>query len=197
MPAEAGFSFTTSTGQKVTARRLNEGDIDLLIDLFDHLSAESRYHRFHRSLAHPSLEQVRQGAEQLLHVDGVAWIAFSEVDGAAAPVAVARYVCLTQDQAEPALTVRDDFQGQGIGRVLFARLIAAAQKENIHQFVATVQSSNQAAVQLVKNAGLPTTQTVSDGQIVLTIALSEEDVGARPHNGHSASAIRHLPPVTA
>lgn len=197
MPAEAGFSFTTNTGHKINARRLDEGDIDLMIDLFDHLSAESRYHRFHRSLAHPSLEQVRQGAEQLLHVDGVAWIAFAEVDGAAAPIAVARYVRLTQDQAEPALTVRDEFQGQGIGRVLFARLIAAAQKENIRQFVATVQSSNQAAVRLVKNAGLPTTQTVSDGQIILTIALSGDEVGVRSHNGHSAQTIRHLPPVTA
>jgi len=197
MPAEAGFSFTTSTGHKINARRLNEDDIDYLIDLFDHLSTESRYHRFHRSLAHPSLEQVRQGAEQLLHVDGVAWIAFAEVDGAAAPVAVARYVRLTQDQAEPALTVRDEFQGQGIGRVLFARLIAAARKENIRQFVASVQSSNQAAVRLVKNAGLLTAQTVSDGQIVLTIELSGDEAGARPHNGHSTQAIRHLPPVTA
>ena len=197
MPAEAGFSFTTHGDHLINARKLNENDIDNLIDLFDHLSVESRYHRFHRPLAHPSLEQVRQGAEQLLHVDGVAWIAFAEVDGAAAPVAVARYVRLSQDQAEPALTVRDDFQGQGIGRVLFARLIAAAQKENIRQFVATVQSDNQAAVRLVKHAGLPTTQTVSDGQIVLTIELMGEGAGTRPHNGHSAQAIRHLTPVTA
>jgi GNAT superfamily N-acetyltransferase len=138
-----------------------------------------------------------KGAEQLLHVDGVAWIAFAEVDGAAAPVAVARYVRLSQDQAEPALTVRDDFQGQGIGRVLFARLIAAAQKENIRQFVATVQSDNQAAVRLVKHTGLPTTQTVSEGQIVLTIELGGEGAGARPHNGDSAPAVRHQPPVTA
>lgn len=168
-----------------------------MIDLFDHLSAESRYHRLHRPLAHPSLEQVRQGAEQLLHVDGVAWIAFAEVDGAAAPVAVARYVRLSVDQAEPALTVRDDFQGQGIGQVLFARLIAAAQKEHIHQLVATVQSNNQAAVRLVKHAGLPTTQTVSDGQIVLTIELSEEGIGARPQKSHPTHTIRHLPVVAA
>lgn len=175
MPAQAGFTLTTKQGSTVKIRLLQQDDTEYLIDLFDHLSAESRYHRFHRPLEHPSLEQVRQGAEQLAQIGpemGFALLGFAEVAGAAAPIAVARYVRLNECQAEPALTIRDDFQGQSIGRQLFARLIAVAQTDGIRQFVATVQPSNHAAVRLVQNAGYPYTQEVSDGQITLIVELT-------------------------
>ncbi len=198
MPAQARFTLTTNQSNIINVRLLQENDTEHLIDLFDHLSAESRYNRFHRPLEHPSLEQVRQGAEQLAHIGpemGLALIGFAEVEGAAAPVTVARYVRLNDTQAEPALTVRDDFQGQGIGRQLFERLIAAARHEQIEQFIATVQPSNHAAVRLVQNAGLPYTQTIADGQIVLTIELNPA-AAISPHNG-KVTPIRHPQPVAA
>lgn len=178
MPARAGFSFTTAQGVPVQVRLMQDDDTDHLINLFDHLGAESRYNRFHQPLNHPSEERVRQGAEQLARVEpgqGVAWIAFTERDGAVAPIAVARYNRLNETQAEPALTVRDEFQGQGIGRTLFNHLIAAATREYIRQFIATIQPGNQAAIRLVQNAGFPYTQTVEDGQMILTMNLDERD----------------------
>lgn len=185
MPAQAGFTLTTKQGNTIKVRLLQQDDTEHLIDLFEHLSAESRYHRFHRPLEHPSLEQVRHGAEQLAQIGpemGFALIGFTEeIDGAAAPVVVARYVRLNEHQAEPALTVRDDFQGQGIGRQLFARLIAAAQTDGICQFIATVQPSNHAAVRLVQNAGYPYIQEVSDGQIILTVELTPSPQKLTPY----------------
>lgn len=174
MPAEAPYHFVTPQGREICVRLMQEEDTHHLIDLFEHLSPQSRYRRFHRWLEHPDPERVRQGAEQLAHIpagQGMALLGFAWVDHAAAPVAVARYVRLSETVAEPALTIRDDFQGQGIGTFLFQELIVAAQAEQIHQFVATIQASNQGALHLVKQAGLPYTQTVDEGQIVVTIAL--------------------------
>jgi GNAT superfamily N-acetyltransferase len=174
MPAPAQYRFVTSQGQEICIRSMKEDDTDHLIDLFAHLSARSRYQRFHRWLDHPEPERIRQGAEQLTHIpagQGLALLGFALVAGAAAPVAVARYVRLSDTVAEPALTIRDDFQGQGLGTYLFGILIAAAQAEHLHQFAATIQPSNQGALRLIKQAGLPTSQTVDDGQIVVTIDL--------------------------
>ena len=176
MPARAGFSFSTAQGVTIQVRLLQDDDTNHLINLFEHLGAESRYNRFHQPLNHPSEERVRQGAEQLARVEpeqGVAWIAFAELDGAAAPIAVARYSRLNDEQAEPALTVRDEFQGQGIGRTLFNHLIAAATRDHIRQFIATIQPGNQAAIRLVQNAGFPYTQTVEEGQVIVTMDLGE------------------------
>ena len=174
MPAQAPYHFVTHQGQEICIRLMQEEDTPHLIDLFDHLSPESRYRRFHRWLENPDPERVRQGAEQLAHIpagQGMALLGFAWIDNAAAPVAVARYVRLSETVAEPALTIRDDFQGQGIGSFLFQQLIAAAQAEQMQQFVATIQPSNQGALHLVKHAGLPFTQTVDEGQIVVTIDL--------------------------
>ena len=174
MPVPARFRFVTHQGVEVCIRTLDEEDTNHLIDLFAHLSARSRYQRFNRPLEHPEPERVRQGAEQLAHIpdgQGLALLAFALVDGAAAPVAVARYVRLSDTVAEPALTIRDDFQGQGLGTFLFQKLIAAAQAEQIQQFMANIQASNQPALRLIKQSGLPTSQTVDEGQIVVTIEL--------------------------
>ena len=63
------YRFTTQQGLEVRVYRLHADDSELLIDLFDHLSAQSRYLRFNEYLEHPDSEYVHQEAQALARVD--------------------------------------------------------------------------------------------------------------------------------
>ena len=96
-----------------------------LVDLFEHLSTNSRYMQFNQYLASVDPELVRREAEHIALVDparGLGVLAFADLpDQPHAPVAAARYI-RTDDpqQAEVSVSVRDDLQHQGIGAEIAA-----------------------------------------------------------------------------
>ena len=65
-------------------------------------------------------------------------------------IAVGRYVRLAEDPetAEVAITVADDWQGRGIGRLMGSLLAGAAAENGIRRFQATMLSDNEASHRL-------------------------------------------------
>lgn len=133
-------------GSKVTLRPIGPADKELLLDGFAHLSAESRLRRFLGPKAALSAAEL----SYLTECDGYDHFAIGAVqkrDDGLHGVGVARIIRLPEqpDTAEAAITVVDEVQGQGLGRVLGDRLVSAARERGIHRFRVTLLADNERA----------------------------------------------------
>ncbi|MCO5187542.1 MAG: GNAT family N-acetyltransferase [Anaerolineae bacterium] len=161
--------FTLHNGKTVTIRRLEPTDAPHLIDVFDHLSADSRYHRFNVVLDHPDPAYVRQQAEMIAQsvVNGRGFLAFDGPD----PVGGARYVRVDDDSAEIALSFRDDYQAQGLGTHLLRKLVQTAREDGYTYLIGIAQDGNKGLWALLDKIDEPFTRTPDHGFSSFTITL--------------------------
>ena len=139
-------------GTRVVLRHIRPEDADELRHAFERLSPESRYRRFFGGVAMLS----DAALQYLTHVDGrdhVALVATGESpDLKSEPgLGVARFVRLhdAPTVAEAAVTVVDDAQRRGLGRLLATTLAVAARERGIHTFRADVLADNEPMVTLM------------------------------------------------
>jgi hypothetical protein len=104
---------------------------------------------------------------------------------------VARFVRLAEPEvAESAVVVTDRAQGQGLGRLLFQRLVAAAVERGIHRFRAEVLANNEAMRTLILEStpeGSPHMQVQGEVMIV------EWPLPETPPDQGADAAPRHSP----
>jgi acetyltransferase len=167
-------SFETKKGIIVWVRPLLPQDAPYLVDLFEHMSADSRYSRFHQSLQNIDPERVWAEAENIAHIEPqVGFIAFADLpDQPDAPIGVARCVCLGDGRAETAVSVRDDMQNQGIAFHLMLTLAEEAKKQGIEKLVATAQSSNKPILRVLNRMPYPHTGKTSGAETELEMDLT-------------------------
>jgi RimJ/RimL family protein N-acetyltransferase/nucleotide-binding universal stress UspA family protein len=154
----------------ITIRPITPDDRDALRAGFERLSPESRYRRFFvpmQELSDRDLDYLTQ----VDHRDHEALVAVDPRSGEL--VGVARFVRTSGDEAEPAIVVADDWQGQGIGTRIMDRLVARAREEGIHRFRAPVLANNEDALRLLTRLG-PTERTVAGSEVELGISLEPE-----------------------
>lgn len=177
-PAIAWYVFQTRDGLEVRVRSELPGDADELMDLFDHLSPNSRYLRFSKSMQNPDPQRVEQEAERLANLrppKDVAWLAFADLPGQPnTPVGGARYTRLDGDTAELAIEVRDDFHRRGIGAGLLKYLTEQARLDGIHQLVATFRTENRAVWELLKHSPYPVHREIHGPEVDAVIDLVAE-----------------------
>lgn len=134
-------------GRTIWFRPLLPDDAPFLVEIFEQMSFQSRYSRFNQSLDEPDIERVWHEAEQIAQavaVNSRGVIAFVDTPGRHdVPVGAARYVRIAADVAELAVSVRDDYQRQGIGRRLVELLIEQARRDGIRRLTALVQNDNK------------------------------------------------------
>ena len=161
--------FRTKTGQEVRIRPLQSSDAPYLIDIFDHMSSVSRYHRFHQPMDNPSQERVRRVAEQVVTADSslnFGMIAFADLpEKPDMPIGVARYASVDGVEYEAAMSVRDDMQNMGVGTQLMQLLCEAACARGITKLVGVVQTENKPALQVLENLSFPN-QRWSEGETI-------------------------------
>jgi GNAT superfamily N-acetyltransferase len=135
-------------GTAVRLRLLRPDDREKLLTAFEQLSAESRYTRFFTAM--PRLPDAT--LTRLLDTDGVNRLAIvAESDDRSTGYGIARFIRLDDapDTAEAAVVVVDEMQRRGLGKLLLARLAAAARERGITHFRAEVLRTNQAMMALV------------------------------------------------
>ena len=139
------LKFKAKSG-KVVARPLTPFDAPFLVDIFEHMSPESRYRRFQQSLENPNPRQVWEEAEKIAQMDedeqgGL--IAFRQRPWRPdVPVAAARYVVIEATSAEIAISVIDEMQGQGVGSWLLGLTVELARNRGIQKLVGTAINDN-------------------------------------------------------
>lgn len=163
-------------GHPVEIRALTPDDREALADGFARLSDESRYRRFFAPM--PRLpSRMLDYLVDIDHHDHEAIVAVDPVDGQG--LGVARFIREPDgNRAELAITIRDDAQGRGIGRLLLDALADRAREEGLHTLTASVLADNPAAVHVISALGQ--TARRYEGQVVeLEIALPDAP-GAGP-----------------
>jgi RimJ/RimL family protein N-acetyltransferase len=170
------------SGETVASRLIRPDDADLLVDFAHSLSPESRRRRFHQSVENLSEKMIRERAGYLADVDnetqGGAVLALAEDEnGREQIVGVARLGRLPgkahDPQAEAAIVVRDDYQGQGIGTELLRRLVLLARQMQVKEMVAYFEGENARAIRLFRALDLPTKIEIEQGETTLLIEMPE------------------------
>ena len=179
------YSFETKSGHEVRIRPIEPNDTPLLVDIFEHMSPESRYRRFLQTLDHISDTMIWREAERITHHDpetSQGLIAFMDMgDDIDVPIAAGRYVRFPQDHlvAETAVSVRDDLQGQGLGTYLLQLVAEEAREAGVIQLVATIQNENKAIWGALKHLPYPinkkTEGSFTDVYVDLTRRLAEHE----------------------
>jgi GNAT superfamily N-acetyltransferase len=140
-------------GRRILFRPITPDDKELLRVGVERLSPESRYRRFFSPIAHLSDDQLAYLTE-IDYVDHFAWIGILP-DAGGEGVAVGRWVRDPDHpaSAEAAVTVADDFQGQGIGAALLVLLARSAIERGIERFTLEVLGENEPMLTLMEHVG--------------------------------------------
>ena len=130
----------------VTTRPVRPDDAPLFCRLWDRLSPETVYRRFHAPLLRPPAE-----AHRLVEVDHDLREALVAVIGGEV-VGVARYDRSPADPgtADVAVVVEDAWQGVGVGRQLLGELTELAARRGVRSLTADVQADNDRMVGLLR-----------------------------------------------
>lgn len=172
-------SFTTYNGTPIRCRLIQPDDAEILIDLFTHLSPESRRRRFNSSLGNVQPDRIFQEAHRLTAVDnrtiGGAVLAFADTAQGTELIAVARLARMphTPDSpdAEAALVVRDDFQRQGIATRLMSLLALLARRMDVQRLTASIQADNEALFALLRRLHLPLERHTAHGETTISLLV--------------------------
>ncbi len=174
--------FTARNGKKLTIRFLHAGDAPLLVEMFHLLSPETRRRRFHTGVENVSDEVIRQRSAELADVDNksvtgalVAVYKDDKGEHIVGSVRLARDPATPESpEAEAAVVVRDDFQGQGVGTELMRRLVLLAKQMRVKTIVAIFQPDNEDAMRIFREVNLPYVTTVDHGETSMKIEVPSE-----------------------
>jgi GNAT superfamily N-acetyltransferase len=159
---------TLRDGTRVRLRTIRPTDKDRLVAGLARLSRQSRYLRFFTDKERLTEPELRY----LTELDGERHFAIGasriEADGGEGEgLGIGRFVALAAEPtvAEPALAVVDDVQGQGLGRLLLLRLVAAASERGIEAFRCDFLAVNRGVQHLLEEVS-PDVRFRSDGPVV-------------------------------
>jgi acetyltransferase len=160
---QQSLKFETKRGRQVMARPLISTDAPYLVNIFENMSAESRYRRFQQSLENPSPKLIWTEAENIAQKDTTkqgGFIAFCQRPlHNDIPVASARYILIDENSAEIAMSVIDEMQGQGVGNWLLQLTVSQAQQQGLKTLVGTALNDNDAVWHLLDNLPYPYKRT--------------------------------------
>lgn len=163
---EQFITFYSLAGHLLRVRPLRSEDAPQLVAIFENMSPESRFRRFHQTMDNVSPARVREEAMNIVQADSERnWglIAFTD-DGRQqnVPIGAVRLVRSGAHEAEVAISVRDDFHNLGIGSQLMLMLATGAREMGILRLVADIQNDNPAIWHVFKK--LPfSVKRVSEG----------------------------------
>ena len=166
---------TLRDGTPVVLRLLCPEDKHILKAGFEKLSAHSRFARF---LA-PKSTLTEDELRYLTEIDQETHLALGAVredgDGHGNPIGcgIARFIKLPKlhATAEAAVAVADECQGQGLGKLLFLRLCAAAAERGIERFRCEVLGSNTSMAALIQTISPDHTVEVRSGVMSIEMVL--------------------------
>jgi RimJ/RimL family protein N-acetyltransferase len=160
----------------VLLRPIRPEDEPLLVDLYDRLSRDSRYQRFFSVMRRLPPDW----AHFLANVDYRRRFAFVLEPRSPEPpriIGVGRYEPTdVEGMAEVAFVVQDEWQGRGLGALLFNELLAVAEANGIRRFRAWVLGENRRMLGLISHLADITSRRVDAGVYELDFERRRSDI---------------------
>lgn len=166
--------LTLADGTEVELRLVRPEDAELLREGFERLSMDSRFRRFHSPKPRLSEHEVHY----LTTVDGEQHLALGAVargpEGQERGLGIARFIRLAPDSevAEAAITVVDEAQAKGLGRILLERLVEAARERGVERFECRILPGNAAMVHLLHELTPDSTPKREEDALCFTVPLA-------------------------
>lgn len=140
-------TFQAKNNITINIRPIRPDDTNYLIEIFEHMSSESRYSRFNQVIDHVTESRKWDVAQTIATADpktNFGLLAFADLPSEPdPPIGAARYVKLSETEAEFAISIRDDYHNLGIGTFLLSELTQHAVEHGITTLVAGIQNSNK------------------------------------------------------
>lgn len=153
-----GGEYRLADGRTVVLRPAGPADAPVIARLYGELSPESSHSRFQSGPIAPVL--LARFAELR---PGIASILATAPGGELA--AEARYVPTGDGVAELAVTVRDSYQGAGLGRILLTAVADTARANGLDRLQATVLIANSPMLRLLQRYGWALTAPTEGGTV--------------------------------
>ncbi|QWE00838.1 GNAT family N-acetyltransferase [Polynucleobacter sp. JS-Mosq-20-D10] len=146
--------YALGDGSHYQIRPIQANDRERIIELFNHLSPESRYLRF----AHAISKLPDDFLDDILHLDYKKEMALLAVmtshKGTEEITGIARYATPpNQNTCEFSLSVSDSHTSHGVGTHLMLNLIEHAKKNGLQEMIGYVLRKNSRMLQLVSDLG--------------------------------------------
>lgn len=141
-------------GSPVLLRQIRPADSTRLAEGLRRLSPASRYLRFQRTVTELSDEELRYLTD-VDHISHEAIVAIDVKHPERPGVGVARYIREPYEPAvaEAAITVADEYHGQGAGTLLLGALAARAEANGVEVFRSYVLDGNAAMLEVFDHLG--------------------------------------------
>jgi len=166
----------TIDDNEITLRHITEHDAPLLVDLFHHLSEQTKRLRFHDSRRNVTDEMVWREASRLCQENpDKHYIILATINGEAGEeaIAVSQVVRqqITDTEAEGALVIRDDFQGRGLGKHLLWMMAEITRQMGITHVIGWVVLENVHLMKLIKQLDLEVETVTKYGERLMRIKV--------------------------
>ncbi|HEX7331156.1 MAG TPA: GNAT family N-acetyltransferase [Pyrinomonadaceae bacterium] len=155
-------------GSTVRIRVMRPSDEAGLCALLSSLSDESRWLRFYCNQNSTAIAAEAHREANLDHAFGL--VACSG-DGERV-VGHAFYAAVSDNRAEVAFTIANDFQGRGLGSILLGQLAQVASANGIEIFEAEVVAANHAMLHVFRASGFPIEVNAKAGQLHVVFPTS-------------------------
>ncbi len=193
-PAHWEADVVLRDGGTAHLRPIRPDDADRLREFHGRLSPETIYFRFFAP--YPVLSD--RDVERFTVVDYDQRVAIVATVGGHI-VGVVRYDQVKPGEAEVAFTIRDDYQGRGLGSVLLEHVAAAARERGVHRFVAEVLPANNRMIEVFRQAGFGPHTSMEDGYLLMEFTIEPTEssravMEAREHRAEARSIERLLAP---
>jgi GNAT superfamily N-acetyltransferase len=167
-------ALTLPSGIEISFRVVRPDDAHALQRLHARCSERTIYLRFFGPMKNLSDEQARYFASTD-GVDNFGLVALDPQDPEEI-IAVVRYARKpSNERAEYAALVEDNWQGQGVGAALTHRLIDVARGNGVGSFYALVKGGNKRMLSVLRHLDLPEQEGVEDGEKMVEIGLFYEE----------------------
>ncbi len=170
------FAYAQSLdGKKVMVRAINANDKSLLVDEAAHMSQRSMYYRFFAPKKTLTQKELAYFTEVDYHAHVALVALVDEGDNNYIHAGCGRYIVLAKRDkaAEIAFDIKDEYQGHGIGTILFNFLCQIAREEGLNEFRAEVLAENTKMIEVFEHAGLPLKKKyLNSGVLQIRISLN-------------------------
>jgi RimJ/RimL family protein N-acetyltransferase len=164
-----------ANGVTITLRPFHPRDVVSILEMHQRSSMTSLFYRYLRSY-HPTFEEL-QRLYQLGEEKGITFVAVVEFPWETV-VGVATYYIIDKTPqsvtAEPAFLIEDRFQGQGLGKALFAHLARHALDRGISIFQFHIEPGNRRMMRIIRNTELPFEEKLAYGTRQVRMQLNPE-----------------------
>jgi acetyl coenzyme A synthetase (ADP forming)-like protein len=166
-------------GSVASVRVAEPADVPALRRFFGHLSLVSRYQRFLTAGEPPDglIARLSDSADPSQALTFVVERAGGPAGPSLRIIATASYIAITEQTAEVAFAVADDFQGKGLGTALLERLAVAAASLGFRRFQATTLEHNTGMLEVFRDSGFEIRAKSAGGCIDVQLSIEASSAG--------------------